>query len=197
MKVLQLSTDLCHTCQKNTEKKYQGVPVLQKETKFQPLKLMKTILEKPNVSKKSTILLLMLAEIFLRAIRQFHFSLAVAPALWMELSMIPMSMPSKCTTQAILNIQVTITSKCRKNAVFLAYVVNLYHAKLIISLTNQSQCMIFSKTIKLVKQTFTSMQTTVVAKTKTICPLVLVLACHPRSTWEPNVFLSSGRSHEI
>ena len=50
---------------RKTLKKYQGVPALQKKTKFQPLKLIKTTLEKPNVSEKSTILLLMLAKISL------------------------------------------------------------------------------------------------------------------------------------
>ena len=90
-----------------------------------------------------------------------------------------MIMPSKCTTQAILNNRDPFTSRRRENAVFLAYVVNHYRAKLIISLTNQLQlekeqtqlsvtCMIFSKTMELVKQMFTSMQTTVAARTKTI-----------------------------
>ena len=153
--------------------------MLQKKTKLQPLKLIKTTLEKPNANKKSIILLLMLAKIFLSGIRQFHFCLAVVPPLWKELCTIPMTMPSKCTTRAILNNRLPFTSKPWENAVFLAYVVNLYRAKLSIWLTNQLQlekeqtqrsimCTIFSKTMELVKQMFTSMQTTVAAKTNTI-----------------------------
>jgi len=57
------------------------MPVLQKKTKFQPLKLIKVILAKPNTSEKFTMLLLMLEKIFLRTIQQFPFSRKVAPAL--------------------------------------------------------------------------------------------------------------------
>lgn len=79
-KIMQLSTHLCHTCQKNTEK-ISGCTGASEEDKISAVEAHQDHLKKAKRERESTILLLMLAKIFLSAIPQFHFCLVVAPAL--------------------------------------------------------------------------------------------------------------------
>ena len=85
--------------------------------------------------------------------------------------------PRKGTTWPILNNWVPFTSKHQINVVYLAFAVNRYHGRLIISLMNQLQLekeqilrsatfMICLKSMEPEKQMSTSTQTIVVARTK-------------------------------
>lgn len=88
-----------------------------------------------------------------------------------------MIMPCKGITWPILNNWVPFTSKHQINVVSLAFAVNRYHGRLIISLMNQLRLekeqilrsatfMICLKSMEPEKQMSTSTRTTVVARTK-------------------------------